>query len=103
MNLRPLTGQCLVEILPENNLTDGGLVIPDSVKGKDGMGKLPPLKAKVWRLGPWPQKKGGLCVLPEFAPGDTVLCSPYTGTKLKRLSDKFRLVKVEDVLAKIER
>ena len=73
MNIIPLTGQALVEILPENKLSDGGIVIPETAKGKDDVGRLPPMKAKVWRLGPWPQKKCGLAVLPEIAPGDTVL------------------------------
>ena len=102
MNLRPLTGQCLVEILPENKVTDGGLIIPDTAQGKDDVGKLPPLKAKVWRLGPWPRKKNGLAPMPDFAPLNIVLVSQYSGRKIKHLQGNFRLVSVEDVLAKIE-
>ena len=101
MNLRPLTGQCLVEILPENNLSDGGILIPETAKGKDDVGRLPPMKAKVWRLGPWPQKKCGLAVLPEIAPGDVVLVSQYAGQKIKQLGEMFRLVGIGDVLAKL--
>jgi chaperonin GroES len=101
MNLRPLTGQVLVEILPENSVTAGGLFIPDTAKVKDDMGKLPPLKARVIRLGRWPQKKNGLCALPEFSPGDTVLVSQYSGEKVKSLGQMFRLVGLDDVLAKL--
>lgn len=100
MNLRPLRGQCLVEILPDT--ATGPIIIPETAEQRDNMGKLPPLRAFVRRLGPWPQKKGGRCVLPEFTPGDTVIVSQYAGQKLKSLGDKFRLVKVDDVLAVVK-
>lgn len=100
MVILPLTGQCLVEILPVT--TTGPIIIPSNAKMKDGNGKLPPVRGRVWKLGRWPQKPNGLAVLPEFAPGDTVLCSQYVGQKIKRLGDKFRLVRIADVLAKIE-
>ena len=101
MNIVPLTGQVLVEILP-NADTIGGIVIPSGVQVKDASGKLPCMKARVHRLGRWPQKKNGLCALPEFSPGDVVIVGAYTGQKLKRLDDKFRLVRLADVLARIE-
>jgi co-chaperonin GroES (HSP10) len=101
MTIRPLTGQCLVEILPLAD-TSGGVVIPQSVQIKDGSGKLPPVMGLVHRLGRWPQKKNGLAVLPEFSPGDRVLCSQYTGTKMKRLGDRYRLVRIQDVLAVVK-
>jgi co-chaperonin GroES (HSP10) len=98
MNILPLPGQCLVEILPSAD-SIGGIVIPKSVEIKDANGKLPCLRARVHRLGRWPQKKGGRCVLPEFSPGDKVIVSQYSGHKLKRLDDRFRLVRIADVLA----
>jgi co-chaperonin GroES (HSP10) len=97
MNILPLPGQCLVEILPHT--ATGPIIIPDNAKMKDGMGKLPIVQGRVHRLGRWPQKPNGLAVLPEFAPGDTVLCSQYAGQKLKALGDRFRLVRIADVLA----
>lgn len=101
MNVLPLRGQCLVEILPANLVTEAGLFIPPAAKNADDMGKLPPLRARVWRLGAWPQKPNGFCQLPEFAPGDTVLVSQYAGQKLRYLGGRFRLVPVADVLAKL--
>ena len=98
--IRPLRGQCLVEILPENLLSPGGISIPETAKNKDGIGKLPPLKGRVLRLGPWPCKKNGLAPLPDFAPGDTVLLGQYSGVKLNRMGRRFRMVRVEDVIAK---
>jgi co-chaperonin GroES (HSP10) len=99
MNILPLKGQCLVELLPRDTTEFGLITIPESVEIKDGRGKLPPVRAIVRRLGRWPQKPNGLAVLPEFSPGDCVIVSQYAGQKLKRLDDKFRLVRVEDVLA----
>ena len=101
MTILPLTGQVLVEILP-NADTIGGIVIPSGVEVKDAIGKLPCVRARVHRLGRWPQKKGGRCVLPEFSPGDVVICSQYSGVKMQRLDEKFRLVRLADVLAIIK-
>ena len=100
MTITPLPGQVLVEILPSSD-TIGGIVIPDGVEVRDIRGKLPCARARVHRLGRWPQKKNGYATLPEFSPGDTVLVSAYTGQKLKRLDDRYRLVPVKDVLAVI--
>lgn len=101
MTIMPLRGQCLIEILP-NADTIGGVVIPDGVEVMDKGGKLPPVKGIVRKLGRWPQKPNGLCVLPEFSPGDAVLLSQYVGQKLHSLGDRYRLVRVEDVLAVIK-
>ena len=89
MNIVPLTGQVLVEILP-NSDTIGGIVIPDGVKVRDASGKLPCVRGVVRRLGRWPQKPNGLAVLPEFSPNDIVLLSHYIGQKLHRLGDRNR-------------
>jgi co-chaperonin GroES (HSP10) len=97
MNILPLPGQCLVEILPHT--ATGPIIIPDSATMKDGMGKLPPVRGIVRKLGRWPQKSNGYAVLPEISPGDAVLLSQYAGQKLHRLGDRFRLVRIADVLA----
>lgn len=99
MTILPLPGQVLVEILPAESKSIGGITIPDGVEVMDKGGKLPPEKGKVVRLGRWPQKPNGKAVLPEFSPGDTVLVSRYSGQRLKHLDDKFRLVQLDDVLA----
>jgi co-chaperonin GroES (HSP10) len=101
MTIVPLTGQCLVEILPISD-TIGGIVIPQGVEFKDARGKLQCLKARVHRIGRWPQKKNGYAVLPEFSPGDTVIVGQYSGVKMQRLDDRYRLVKIADVLAVVK-
>ena len=101
MTILPLRGQVLIEILP-NADTIGGVAIPENVEIRDARGKLPPVRGRVHRLGTWPQKKNGLCNLPDFSPGDTVLISQYSGQKLHSLGYRCRLVRVEDVLAVIK-
>ena len=99
LNIQPLRGQCLIEILPPDE-SISGIIIPDNARLTPKGEKLPPEKGIVRRLGPWPQKKGGLCVLPEFVPGDKVLVSQYSGQKMQReIGEQFRMVRVEDVLA----
>ena len=99
MNVRPLRGHCLVEVLPENKVSAGGIAIPDTAKAKDDVGRLPGLTGRVLRLGPWPQKKNGLAPMPDFAPGHTVYVNQYAGKKLHEPGRDYRLVAIEDVLA----
>jgi co-chaperonin GroES (HSP10) len=98
VNIKPLRGHCLVEVLRENKIK-AGIAIPETAKAKDDVGRLPGLTAKVWRLGPWLVKKNGRAVLPEFAPGDRVYVNQYAGKKVKHAGRAFRLVSIEDVLA----
>lgn len=99
--IKPLRGQCLVEILPENDLSPGGISIPETAKAKDDVGRLPALTARVIRLGPWEQKPNGFAILPEIAPGHRVIVNQYAGKKVRVLGDRFRLLRVDEVLAKL--
>jgi len=92
--IRPLTGQCLIEMLPPE-LSPGGLHI---VEWK-GQGN-PPVKAIVRAMGHWPAAPNGLHHLPEFHVGQTVLVSKHGGQQLHRdFGGKFKLVKQSAVMA----
>lgn len=99
MNVRPLTGQVLVRILPDEY---EGLIFHDPTLAERGE-KSPPRKAVVLAVGPWRKTKQGFSVLPDIHVGQRVLVSEYVGTKLTRnLGENLRLMRVEDVLAVYE-
>jgi co-chaperonin GroES (HSP10) len=92
----------LVEILPENFTSGGGILIPPAAKNKDEEHKLPAQKAVVIRMGAWAVKDNGRAVMPEVAPGSRVIVSQYYGQKVRIVRGRvYRLVKVEDILARV--
>jgi co-chaperonin GroES (HSP10) len=94
-----MKGQVLVRILPADSSTDGGLFLPDIAQEAGQGEKKFPSKATVLTLGPMRTGNGGLGILPEFSPGDTVIVTFYSGTKLTHeIGDNLRLLPVTDVL-----
>jgi chaperonin GroES len=101
--IRPLTAQVLVEVLPPETKTDGGLFIPDVAQKSPRGEKTKPFKALVVAIGPWRKTKQGFAVLPDFGIGHTVLCTPYAGQAVSRnIGERYQLVKSDDVLAVVE-
>lgn len=98
--IRPLTNQVLIEVIPADATTHGGIVIPEDIREGSKDEKKHVVKAIVVAIGAWRKTKQGFAVLPEFAIGDTVLCSPYRGVKMTRnIGERYQLVKTQDILA----
>lgn len=103
MEIKPLTGQVLLQVLPPEANTAGGLVLPDIAQAAARGEKAFPRKAVVMAIGPWRKTNQGFAVLPEIKLGDKVLVSEYLGTKLTRnIGENLRLCRVDDVLAVVE-
>lgn len=105
--IRPLTGQVLVEIMPAEKQTAGGLAIPEydpTPEDHQRMARnpeMPPgVKGRVRAIGAWPKTKSGLAQMPEYGVGAFVVIPPKSGLELHRnLGDRFRMVKQSQVLA----
>ena len=103
MEIKPLTGQVLLRLMPNEAFSDAGLMLPDIYTGNEPGKKALPRKAVVMAIGPWRKTKQGFAVLPEIKLGDKVLVSEYLGTKLTRnIGENLRLCRVDDVLAVVE-
>lgn len=101
--IRPLTNQALIEVLPNETQTHSGLFIPDQAKAGERGEKKAPFKGLVVAVGKWKTTRLGFSVLPEIQPGQKVLCSAYSGQALTRnIGERYRLVRVDDVLAVID-
>ncbi len=91
MNLRPLADRVLIEPTAAEEVTLGGIIIPDSAKEK-------PLKGKVLAVGNG--TKDDPMVLKE---GDEVLYGKYAGTEIEFEGTKYLMMRQSDVLAVVER
>lgn len=90
MKLKPLSDRVLILPTPTEEVTMGGIIIPDSAKEK-------PLKGTVVAAGP-----GSADEKMELKEGDTVYYGKYSGTEIEFESEKYLIMRQSDVLAKVE-
>ena len=90
MNIKPLSDRVLIEPTAAEEVTMGGIIIPDSAKEK-------PLKGKVIAVGHG--TKDEEMILKE---GDIVLYGKYSGTEIDFEGTKYLMKRQSDVLAIVE-
>ncbi len=94
MNLQPLGDRLIVEVLDEEEVTVGGIVLPDTAKEK-------PQRGKVLAVGPGSRDEDGQYIPMDVAEGDEVIFSKYGGTEIKLGVDEVLILRETDVLAKV--
>jgi len=87
MTIKPLADRVLIEPVPVEEKTIGGIIIPDTAKEK-------PLKGHVVAVGSG--KEDEKMVLKE---GDEVLYGKYAGTEIEIENKKYLIMRQSDVLA----
>lgn len=109
MRVKPLTGQVLVEIIPEDKKSSGGIDLPEHTLSPEEVQdthhnpqKPPGVLALVAEIGPWPLTKNGLLQMPEFGRGSTVVIPPHCGTEINwHYGCRLKMLQQSDVLAVI--
>ena len=94
MDLKPLGNRVIVQIVEEDEVTESGIVIPESAKEK-------PQQADVISVGPG-ERKNGEVVEPDIEEGDRVLFGKYTGTEVGLGGEEYLVLESDDILAIIE-
>jgi co-chaperonin GroES (HSP10) len=111
MKLKPLTGQVLVEILPPEKVSVGGILFPDELPLSAETvqaGHRHPTPPKPWigvvrEVGPWPKTKSGLMRMPEYGRGAQVVIKHHAGQEMRRgIGQNYRMVQQAEVLAVIQ-
>ena len=92
LNLKPLGSRVVVEPLEENEVTAGGIVLPETAKEK-------PQKGTVLSIGPGDRDEDGKRIPMDVAVGDVVLFAKYGGTEIKIDSKKLLILRESDLLA----
>jgi chaperonin GroES len=95
MNLKPLGSRVVVEPVEQEDVTAGGIVLPETAKEK-------PQKGKVLSVGPGDRDDAGKHVAMDVSVGDTVLFAKYGGTEIKVEGKKLLILRESDLLAIVE-
>lgn len=94
-NLKPLGSRVVVEPLEQEEVTAGGIVLPETAKEK-------PQKGVVLAVGPGDRDDEGKRVAMDVKVGDTVLYAKYGGTEIKVDGKKLLILRESDLLAIVE-
>lgn len=95
LKLQPLGDRVVVEREAAEEVTSGGIVLPDSAKDK-------PARGKVVSLGNGRLLEDGSRADFQVKAGDRVLFSSYAGEQFKVGDRELLLMREEDILAVIE-
>jgi Co-chaperonin GroES (HSP10) len=91
VNVKPLGDRVLVQPIEEEEVKKGGIIIPDTAKEK-------PQEGKVVALGTGKIDDNGKKIDFTVKKGDRVLISKYGGTEVVIESDRFLIMREDDIL-----
>jgi chaperonin GroES len=92
ISLKPLGNRVVVEPQEEEEITAGGIVLPETAKEK-------PQKGTVLAVGPGDRNEDGERIPMDVSEGDTVLYAKYAGTEIKLDGKKLLILRESDLLA----
>ena len=93
VKLQPLADRLVVKPIEREEVTKGGIVLPDTVKEK-------PQEGEVLAVGPGRLSEEGKRIEMDIKVGDTVIYSKYGGTEIKVEDDDLVILRESDILAK---
>jgi chaperonin GroES len=95
LNLKPLGSRVVVEPIEQEEVTAGGIVLPETAKEK-------PQQGKVMAIGPGDRDEDGDRIAMDVKVGDKILFAKYSGTEIKVDGKKLLILRESDILAIIE-
>ncbi len=91
--IRPLGDRVVIKPLPKEEVSKGGIVLPDTAKEK-------PQEGKIIAVGPGKLSEDGKRIAMEVKVGDKVVYSKYAGTEFKLDDEEVVILREGDILAK---
>jgi chaperonin GroES len=95
IKMRPLADRVIVEPLEGEDVTTGGILLPETAKEK-------PQQGKIIAAGPGRRDDDGKLIAMDVKVSDTVLYAKYAGTEIKIEGKKLLILKESDILAVVE-
>ena len=92
MNLKPLYDRVVVKPIEADEVSAGGIVIPDNAKEK-------PTKGEVLAVGEGKALDNGQVRAPKVKVGDKVIYGQYAGSAYKADGIEYKIVREDDILA----
>jgi len=94
LKLRPLDDRVVVEPLEAEEMTAGGIVLPDAAQEK-------PQRGKVVAAGPGKLLDSGSRGELSVKIGDEVIFGKYGGSEVEIDGDEYKILRESDILAKV--
>jgi chaperonin GroES len=95
LKLKPLGGRVIVEPIEQEEMTAGGIILPETAKEK-------PQEGKILAAGPGERDEDGKRIAMDVKVGDKVLYAKYSGTEVKVDGKKLLILRESDILAIVE-
>jgi chaperonin GroES len=92
MNLTPLHDRVLVRPSRPEEVTSGGIIIPDTAKEK-------PMQGEIIAAGPGKTSEEGKLVTLQVKVGDSVLYGKYSGTEVSVNGEDLLIMRESDIFA----
>ncbi len=93
VNLQPLADRLVVKPIEREEVTKGGIVLPDTAKER-------PQEGEVVAAGPGKMTDDGKRIALDVKVGDIVVYAKYGGTEIKVDDEEFIILRESDILAK---
>jgi len=91
--IKPLGDRVVIKPTPKEEISRGGIVLPDTAKEK-------PQDGKIVAVGPGKLTEDGKRLDMEVKVGDKVIYSKYAGTEIKVDDEELIILRESDILAK---
>jgi len=91
--IEPLGDRVVIKPLPKEEVSKGGIVLPDTAKEK-------PQEGEISAVGPGKLSEDGKRIAMEVKVGDKVIYSKYAGTEFKLDDEEVIILRESDILAK---
>ncbi len=95
MKIRPLHDRVLVKRLKEQDVSKGGIIIPDTAKEK-------PVEGEVVAVGSGRVLEDGKTRPMDVKPGNRILFGKYSGSDVKIDGEEHLILREDDILAVVE-
>jgi chaperonin GroES len=91
ISFKPLGARVLIETMEQEEVTAGGIILPETAKEK-------PQQGKVLAAGPGDRNEDGERIAMDLKVGDVVLFAKYSGSEIKMDGKKYLIMRESDIL-----
>ena len=92
LKVKPLSDRLVVEPAPAEDVSSGGIILPDTAQEK-------PQQGTIVAAGPGKVSDSGKTVAMEVKKGDRILYGKYSGTEFSFEGTEYLIMRESDILA----
>ena len=92
LKVKPLSDRVVVEPAPAEDVSTGGIILPDTAQEK-------PQQGTIVAAGPGKVSDSGKAVAMEVKKGDRILYGKYSGTEFSFEGTEYLIMRESDILA----